>query len=161
MERLVGKFGGKKNGIWIWQVANGCDHDIPVMPREDHVSLSPEPTLESFTRYRENILKYLNELVDEIYERVRQSGYDFRTVGVKLVRSDFSIETKETSFPNFQNKRKSIASVIEGLLDRFSFFDSTTTSVTAVRKVGLKISNLVRIEKKKPPLEQKTLLDYY
>ena len=113
------------------------------------------------------ILKYLNQLVDEIYERIRRQGYEFKTVGVKLVRSDFSIETRETSFSNFQNKRESIASVIEGLLDRFSFVDSTTTTTTTitrtlptVRKVGIKVSNLVRIEKKKP-LTQKTLLDYF
>jgi DNA polymerase IV (DinB-like DNA polymerase) len=149
----------------MWRVANGRD-DEPVMPREDHISLSTEQTLDSFTGNKEMILKYLNQLVDEIYERIRRQGYEFKTVGVKLVRSDFSIETRETSFSNFQNKRESIASVIEGLLDRFSFVDSTTTTTTitrtlpTVRKVGIKVSNLVRIEKKKP-LTQKTLLDYF
>jgi DNA polymerase IV (DinB-like DNA polymerase) len=164
VQKLIEKF-GKKNGIWMWRVANGRD-DEAVMPREDHISLSTEQTLDSFTGNKETILKYLNQLVDEIYERIRQQGYEFKTVGVKLVRSDFSIETRETSFSNFQNKRESIASVIEGLLDRFSFVDSTTTTTTitrtlpTVRKVGIKVSNLVRIEKKKP-LTQKTLLDYF
>ena len=142
----------------MWHVANGRDYE-PVMPREDHVSLSTEQTLESFTGNREMILKSLNQLVDEIYERIRRQRYEFKTVGVKLVRSDFSIETRETSFSNFQNKRESIASVIEGLLDRFSFVGSTsspssssTTTITktlpTVRKVGIKVSNLIRIEKK-------------
>lgn len=162
VQKLIEKF-GKKNGIWMWRVANGRD-DEPVMPREDHISLSTEQTLDSFTGNKETILKYLNQLVDEIYERIRRQGYEFKTVGVKLVRSDFSIETRETSFSNFQNKRESISSVIEGLLDRFSFVDSTTTTITrtlpTVRKVGIKVSNLVRIEKKKP-LTQKTLLDYF
>jgi DNA polymerase IV (DinB-like DNA polymerase) len=162
VQKLIEKF-GKKNGIWMWRVANGRD-DEAVMPREDHISLSTEQTLDSFTGNKETILKYLNQLVDEIYERIRRQGYEFKTVGVKLVRSDFSIETRETSFSNFQNKRESIASVIEGLLDRFSFVDSTTTTITrtlpTVRKVGIKVSNLVRIEKKKP-LTQKTLLDYF
>jgi DNA polymerase IV (DinB-like DNA polymerase) len=142
------------------------------MPREDHVSLSTEQTLESFTGNRETILKSLNQLVDEIYERIRRQRYEFKTVGVKLVRSDFSIETRETSFSNFQNKRESIASVIEGLLDKFSFVGSTSSSpststttiitrtLPTVRKVGIKVSNLIRIEKKKPPT-QKTLLDYF
>ena len=168
VQKLIEKF-GKKNGIWMWHVANGRDYE-PVMPREDHVSLSTEQTLESFTGNRETILKSLNQLVDEIYERIRRQRYEFKTVGVKLVRSDFSIETRETSFSNFQNKRESIASVIEGLLDRFSFVGSTsspsssTTTITktlpTVRKVGIKVSNLIRIEKKKPPT-QKTLLDYF
>ena len=125
VQKLIEKF-GKKNGIWMWHVANGRDYE-PVMPREDHVSLSTEQTLESFTGNREMILKSLNQLVDEIYERIRRQRYEFKTVGVKLVRSDFSIETRETSFSNFQNKRESIASVIEGLLDRFSFVGSTSS----------------------------------
>jgi DNA polymerase IV (archaeal DinB-like DNA polymerase) len=171
VQKLIEKF-GKKNGIWMWHVANGREYD-PVMPREDHVSLSTEQTLESFTGNRETILKSLNLLVDEIYDRIRRQRYEFKTVGVKLVRSDFSIETRETSFSNFQNKRESIASVIEYLLDRFSFVGSTspspsssssTTTITktlpTVRKVGIKVSNLIRIEKKKPPT-QKTLLDYF
>jgi DNA polymerase IV (DinB-like DNA polymerase) len=172
VQKLIEKF-GKKNGIWMWHVANGRDSE-PVMPREDHVSLSTEQTLESFTGNRETILKSLNQLVDEIYERIRLQRYEFKTVGVKIVRSDFSIETRETSFSNFQNKRESIASVIEGLLGRFSFVDSTATSSSSsssssttitrtlptVRKVGIKVSNLIRIEKKKPPT-QKTLLDYF
>jgi DNA polymerase IV (archaeal DinB-like DNA polymerase) len=169
VQKLIEKF-GKKNGIWMWHVANGRDYE-PVMPREDHVSLSTEQTLESFTGNRETILKSLNQLVDEIYERIRRQRYEFKTVGVKLVRSDFSIETRETSFSNFQNKRESIASVIEGLLDKFSFVGSTSSSPSSsttiitrtlptVRKVGIKVSNLIRIEKKKPPT-QKTLLDYF
>ena len=152
---LIEKF-GKKSGIWMWQVANGLDDD-PVMPRVDHVSVSAEHTLESFTMERKTILKYLNELADEIYERLRGHGYEFRTVGIKLVRSDFSIETRETSFSNYQNNKESILSVIEGLLDKFSFGDSMPG--TTIRKVGIKVSNLIRIEKKKPP-QQKTLLDY-
>jgi DNA polymerase IV (DinB-like DNA polymerase) len=97
--------------------------------------------------------------VDEVYERVRRQGYEFRTVGVKLVRSDFSIETREISFSNSRNDRDSIALVLEGLVDRFSFNNNNNNSTIAYRKVGIKISNLVRVEKKKPA-EQKTLLDY-
>ena len=93
----------------------------------------------------------------ELYERITKQRYEFRTVGVKLVRADFSVETRDVSFPFFQNRRESIVSVIDGLLQRFSL-DRNRASLP-VRKVGLKVSNLVRIEKKKPP-EQKSLLDY-
>ena len=33
-------------------------------------------------------------MADDIYERVRRKGYEFRTVGIKLVRTNFSIETR-------------------------------------------------------------------
>ncbi|HYT45917.1 MAG TPA: hypothetical protein VEP90_26555, partial [Methylomirabilota bacterium] len=84
-------------------------------------------------------------------------GYHFKTVAVKIVRSDFSVETREISYSNFQIRKESIASVVEELLDRFSFDDCTAR----IRKVGLKVSKLIRLENKKPSgLKQKTLLDY-
>jgi DNA polymerase IV (DinB-like DNA polymerase) len=140
----------------MWQVANGRDSNF-VTPREDNISISTEQTLDRATSDKNKILEYLNGLVDEVYERVRHQ-YEFRTVGVKLVRSDFSIETREVSFSNSRNDRDSIVLVLEGLVDRFSFNNNNNTKI-AYRKVGIKISNLIKMEKKKPA-EQKTLLDY-
>src|ERR687885_852177 len=163
VQSLMDRF-GKKNGLWMWQVANGRDSDI-VSPREDNISISTEQTLDRSTNDKTKILQYLNTLVDEVYERVKRHGYMFRTVGVKLVRSDFSIETREISFSNLRNDRDSIASVLEELVDRFSLINNTSnngnnkTKLT-FRKVGIKISNLVRLEKKKNQAHQKSLLDY-
>jgi DNA polymerase IV (DinB-like DNA polymerase) len=156
VQKLAERF-GRKTGVWMWQVANGQDTNDPVIPREDNISLSNEHTLDHPTTDKEKILQYLNELVDELYERIRKQRYEFRTVGIKLVRADFSVETRDVSFPFFQNRRESIVSVIDGLLQRFSL-DRNSTSLP-IRRVGLKVSNLVRIEKKKPP-DQKSLLDY-
>ena len=39
----------------MWQVANGKDYD-PVIPREDHVSVSTEETLGSLTNDKKKIL---------------------------------------------------------------------------------------------------------
>jgi DNA polymerase IV (archaeal DinB-like DNA polymerase) len=163
VQKLIDRF-GRKHGLWMWQIANGNDADV-VVPREDNVSISSEQTLYPITNDKKNILKYLNELADEVYERANRKGYEFRTVGVKIVRSDFSIETRETSYTNYQNKQDSISSVIEDLLDKFSFSSfsphkNSTTNTFNVRKVGIKLSNLIRIEKKRPP-DQKTLLDYF
>jgi DNA polymerase IV (archaeal DinB-like DNA polymerase) len=137
VRKLVKNFGA--NGAWMWNVANGKDMD-PVVVRGDHISLSTESTLNRHTTDKVKIAKFLNELVDEIYERAQRGDYLFRTIGVKLVRADFTIETRETSFQDFQNSKESISSVINSLLDRFSYSDDQP----AVRKVGLKLSNLVR-----------------
>lgn len=154
VQKLMERFG--RNGLWMWRVANGSD-DEAVQPREEHVSLSTEHTLDEFTRDRDRILVYLRELVDEIYDRLVRRGYMFRTVGVKLVRSDFTIETREMSFTDLQAKRESISSVIEQLLGRFSLDDSAP----AVRKVGLKVTNLVSINEEAGQIKmQKTMLDY-
>jgi DNA polymerase IV (DinB-like DNA polymerase) len=89
-------------------------------------------------------------LVDEVYERVTRHGYMFRTVGVKLVRSDFSIETREISFSNLRNDRESIASVLEQLVNRFSFNEDDDNTKLATSETG----------EKENPSQQKTLLDY-
>jgi DNA polymerase IV (DinB-like DNA polymerase) len=121
-------------------MANGSE-DEPVHPREDSVSLRTEQTPGEFNKDR--ILVYANELVDELYGRLVRRGYMFRTVGVNLVRTVFSVETREVSFPGLQARRESISSVIEQSLDRFSFGDSAP----AVRKVGFRVKNLVSVHR--------------
>ena len=166
VQTLIGRF-GRKTGTWMWQVSNG-EYKDPVVPRGDHVSLSAESTLEIFSRNRYELKNFLKELVDKLYERVTNNGYQFRTVGIKLVRTDFSIETRETSYATYKRDRKSIESVIDGLLERFSLenksgIDDTTTStekILPVRKIGLKVSNLIRQDNKNFQLTRKTLLDY-
>jgi DNA polymerase IV (DinB-like DNA polymerase) len=163
VQKLIERF-GKRHGLWMWQVANGRDNEA-VIPREDNISISSEQTLYPFTRDKEKLLKYLNELAEEVYRRASRKGYEFRTVGIKIVKSDFSIETRETSYSGYQNRQESIAAVIESLLDKFSFLNpkDSTLPIDAngltVRKVGIKLSNLARIAKIRPP-EQKTLLEY-
>ncbi len=123
---LIERF-GKKIGTWMWQVANGEDND-PVIPRGNHISLSNETTLENFTLDRKMIKQSLYELIDELIERIKNNKYQFRTVGIKLVRTDFSIETREKSYSNYQTERKSIESIIEELLNKFILEDSLSSS---------------------------------
>src|ERR687898_1053089 len=173
---LIERF-GKKIGTWIWQVANGEDND-PVLPREKHLSLSNETTLEFVTNDKEIIKKSLYELIDELYERIKNNKYQFRTVGIKLMKTDFSIETQEKSYNTYQSERKSIESVMEELFNKFILMNniSTTTPNTTnpkptntkkilpIRKVGLRVSNLITIEKsnnsKDGKYKQKKILDY-
>jgi DNA polymerase IV (DinB-like DNA polymerase) len=163
VQRLIERF-GKRHGLWMWQVANGRDMEA-VIPRQDNLSISSEQTLYPFTRDKEKLLKYLNELIEEVYSRANKKGYQFRTVGIKIVKSDFSIETRELSYSSYQNKQESIAAVIESLLDKFPFLYHEeknafkNTSTLTVRKVGIKLSNLIRLAKVRPP-EQKTMLEY-
>jgi DNA polymerase IV (DinB-like DNA polymerase) len=158
-KRLADRFG--KNGYWMWKVANGLD-DEPVVQRGDHVSVSTETTLEAFTLDKQEVSRMLHELVGDIYRRAAKHGYSFRTVGVKLVRTDFAIETREITFPDYQNSQESISSVIDKLVEKFEF-----TRQPAIRKIGIKLSHLSRNSASsketvtaKPKIIQKTLLDY-
>ncbi len=152
-QKLIEQFG--KNGYWMWNVANGKDNEL-VVPREDHISLSTEYTLGNFTRDKIKVGTFLNELVDEIYQRAKKQEYLFKTIGVKIVRTDFTIESRETTFQYFQNSKEIISGVIENLVDKFAF----THDKPAIRKVGLKISHLIRETEIRKNAVQKTLLDY-
>jgi DNA polymerase IV (DinB-like DNA polymerase) len=146
-----------KNGYWMWKVASGTDDEI-VAPRTDNVSLSTENTLDTYTRDKEKIRGQIEGLVDEIYQRVRGHGYLFRTVGIKLMRTNFSVETRVTTFEEFRKDSESISSAIGKLLDKFDL----TENKPPVRKIGLLVTHLVRdeiIQRKKNA--QRSLLDYY
>jgi DNA polymerase IV (DinB-like DNA polymerase) len=154
VQKLIEQFG--KNGYWMWNVANGTEDEL-VVPREDHVSLSTEYTLDNFTRDKTKVVNFLYDLVDEIYQRAKRQEYLFKTVGVKIARTDFSIESRETSFESFQCSREIISSVIEKLVDKFAL----TYDKPAIGKLGLKISHLIEEkEMHRKYAVQKTLLDY-
>jgi DNA polymerase IV (archaeal DinB-like DNA polymerase) len=155
VQKLKERFG--KNGYWMWKVANGTDDEI-VAPRTDNVSLSTENTLATYTRDKEKIHAHLDELIGDIYQRLREHGYLFRTVGIKLVRTNFSVETRVTTFEEFRNDSESISSAIGWLLDKFELSENRPP----VRKLGLLVTHLIReeiVQKKKNA--QRSLLDYY
>jgi DNA polymerase IV (archaeal DinB-like DNA polymerase) len=155
VQKLKERFG--KNGYWMWKVANGTDDEV-VAPRTDNVSLSTENTLATYTRDKEKIHAHLDELIGDIYQRLREHGYLFRTVGIKLVRTNFSVETRVTTFEDFRNDSESISSAIGRLLNKFELSENRPP----VRKLGLLVTHLIReeiVQKKKDA--QRSLLDYY
>lgn len=168
VQKLLEKF-GKKQGLWMWQIANGTESE-PVVPRGDNLSLSSEETLLEPINDRDEILKILlHSLTDDIYNRLVRKGYVFKTVGIKLVRTNFSIETREFTFSSYQRTRDSISSILETLLDRFNFendFDDLSNTPklrkiypSYVRKLGIKVSNLSRIDVSTRSA-QKSILDF-
>jgi DNA polymerase IV (archaeal DinB-like DNA polymerase) len=174
IQKLVDKF-GKKQALWMWQIANGKENEL-VIPRENNLSLSTEETLLKPLINKNDILNILvNDMIDNIYERARRKGYEFKTVGIKLVRSNFSIETREITFPSYQMNKESISSVMGTLLNRFKFKDDDSTEENTegniqgtnnydvnsvyVRKLGIKLSNLSKIDRDKKN-SQKSIMDF-
>ena len=165
VQDLIEKF-GKKNGLWMWYIANGKDNE-PVSPREDSLSISTEKTLLQPFKDKKIILNYLvNELADDVFERVSKRGYEFKTIGIKLVRSNFVVETRETTLSDYSRSKKSIVSVMGPLLEKFHLNETNINNnspdeldAVFIRKLGIKLSNLSKLGKKKLPY-QKTLFDY-
>jgi DNA polymerase IV (DinB-like DNA polymerase) len=176
---LVQRF-GNKYGIRMWKIAKGLDEDL-VQPRGEHISLSTEYTLPAITNDQETLLAHFNALTDELFRRIQRKGYRFRTVGIKMVHADFVVETRERSYLRHQETRQSISNAIPGLLQKFysttsekqemqvvtdiiedkSSNGSTDLFVNSpVRKIGIRISNLIL--KRGSGLEdgQSSMLDY-
>ena len=179
VQKLIGIF-GKKTGTWMWQVANG-EYDDPVTPKTGYISMSNESTLEHFTFDKKIIKQLMEKLIDELLERIKNKNYKFKTVGIKLVRTDFTIETREKSFSNYQDKRKSIENAIDDLLNKVILNDTLSSSSSSlskplntkpiknipkkllpVRKIGLRVSNFTKIEDEKTiKNNQTTMMDYF
>ncbi len=175
IQKLSDKF-GKKQALWMWQIANGKENE-PVIPRENNLSLSTEETLLRPLIYKKDILNILvNDMANDIYEHVRRKGYKFKTVGIKLVRTDFSIETREITFSSYQKTKESIISVMGILLNRFSLNDddnnteeigegdihtanSYDVNSMYIRKLGIKVSNLLKIDRDGRN-SQKSIMDF-
>lgn len=188
---------GKKTGIMLWMIANGQE-ETEIKPRQDHISLSTERSLRQFTFDKELIKTILYELAQDLYDRIQKEKYEFKTVGIKLVKKDFTSETREISFAKYQNSLTEIMRIIPEVLDRFeklneindddlngqmvyvkkneindnnitnNDIDSNKKSTIEdkkieslfVRKIGLKVSNLQRIQMVKHS-SQKSIDDFF
>jgi len=179
VQTLVHRF-GNKYGIRMWKIAKGIDED-PVRPRGEHVSLSTEYTLPDFTKDQQRLIDYFDELTDELFRRIQRKGYRFRTVGIKLVHADFVVETRERSYIHYQEARQSISNAIPGLLQKFysavperqggqvpndMMENGPSNSGTElfinvpIRKIGIKISNLIPNRGSGREAGQSSILDY-
>jgi DNA polymerase IV (DinB-like DNA polymerase) len=149
----------------MWHVANGEENE-PVLPREDNLSLSTEQTLQNPTKDKGVILEYfLTEMDDDVYGRLKRRGYEFKTEGINLIKTDLTVETRETTFPTYQDNKESIVGVLEPLLEKFNLgiMDKNKgygkNDLTLIRKLGIKVSNLSKKDKEKFA-SQRTLFDY-
>jgi DNA polymerase IV (archaeal DinB-like DNA polymerase) len=179
VQTLVHRF-GNKYGIRMWKIAKGLDAD-PVRPRVEHVSLSSEFTLPNFTNDQQRLLVHLNGLTDELFARLQRKGYQFRTVGIKLVHADFVVETRERSYLRYQDTRESITSAIPALLQKFystvpqrqegqvdsdimenapSHRGTELIINVPIRKIGIKLSNLILKSGSGREEGQSSILDY-
>jgi DNA polymerase IV (archaeal DinB-like DNA polymerase) len=179
VQTLVQRF-GNKYGIRMWKIAKGLDED-PVRSRGEHISLSTEYTLADFTKDQQRLLVHFDALTDELFRRIQRKGYQFRTVGIKLVHADFVVETRERSYLRHQETKQSISNAIPGLLQRFystvperqeghvanDIMENRPSNSgpelfinVPIRKIGIKVSNLILKRGSGMEKGQSSILDY-
>lgn len=87
-----------KNGLFIWNKANGLD-DTPVMPYSEQKSISKETTFEQDTidmqRLRHTIIKIVGELSFELRHQKRLTS----CITVKIRYANFDTYTRQAKIP--------------------------------------------------------------
>lgn len=142
---LVEKFG--KNGIWMWDAANGID-ETPVQEAEEMKSISTQRTLGEDTDDWKIIHNTITPMIEEVHSRVEEEGYLYRTIGVMLTFEDFKTITRARTLQKHTASKQAIQEYTTQLLKEFE------SEPRKIRRIGVRISNLKRKEYAEPPLDQ-------
>ena len=129
--RLDERFG--ERGREIRAFARGED-TRPVTPVGRPKSLSRESAFTEATEAMDDLRERVAALATAVAERAEHEGAQYRTIGIKVVTPPFDVNTRARSLPG---PVADADLVNEVALDLLGEFDDT-----AVRKVGVRVSNL-------------------
>lgn len=130
---LISAFG--KNGISIWNKANGIDH-TPVVSYSEQKSISTESTFEEDTIDTKRLKSILIAMVEKIAFQLREQRKLTSCVTVKIRYSNFDTETKQIHLPYTSSDHIILKTVQE-------LFDRLYNRRMLIRLVGVRLSGLV------------------
>jgi DNA polymerase-4 len=130
---LLSAFG--KNGISIWNKANGID-PTPVVPYSEQKSISTESTFEEDTIDTRRLKSILIAMVEKIAFQLREQQKLTSCVTVKIRYSNFDTETKQIHLPYTSSDHIILKTVQE-------LFDRLYNRRMLIRLVGVRLSGLV------------------
>ncbi len=135
-----------KGAVWLWAVARGVE-EMPVEERGEPKSFSAEHTFDKNLDDWEIILDSLKALVDDVHWRIKDDGYLFKTVGIKIRFQDFETHTRDKTLSTYSNERGTIEGVARELFHEFRQLPKK------VRLIGVRVSHLKSIEPGQKTLE--------
>jgi DNA polymerase-4 len=130
---LVSAFG--KNGISIWNKANGID-ESPVVPYMEQKSISTECTFEEDTIDVKRLKSVLIAMVEKVAFTMREQKKLASCVTVKIRYSNFDTETKQIHIPYTSSDHVILRTVTE-------LFNKLYNRRMLIRLVGVRVSGLV------------------
>ncbi len=128
-----------KGAVWLWAVARGME-ELPVEERGEPKSFSAEHTFDKNTDDWEVIHDSLSALVDDVYWRIADEGYLFKTVGIKIRFQDFRTHTRDRTLSSYSKERGTIENVARELFHEFH------DAPKKLRLIGVRVSSLKRVE---------------
>ncbi len=141
VQRLVEVF-GRKLGTYFHNASLGID-DEPVQERGEAESLSKISTLKENTRKLEVILEEADKLCAEVYAKLVDRRLSFRSVSIFVVASDLSVHTRSKTIENPTKDMEVFTKTVRNLFAKF-----LSESDVEARRVGVKVSNLTKEERK-------------
>jgi len=132
-ELLEATFG--KNGLSIWEKANGIDRS-PVVPYTEAKSISSENTFEQDTIDVKMLEANLIAMTEQLAGKLRQKQQLTACVSVKIRYSDFDTHTVQQRIPYTSADHTLIKTVKE-------LFKKLYTRRLLIRLIGVRFSNLV------------------
>lgn len=130
---LISAFG--KNGISLWNKANGIDPS-PVVPYREQKSISTECTFDEDTIDVRKLKSILTAMVEKIAFQLRKQKKLTSCVTVKIRYSDFDTETKQIQIPYTSSDHLLLQTVSD-------LFDKLCNRRMRIRLVGVRFSGLV------------------
>jgi DNA polymerase IV (DinB-like DNA polymerase) len=122
-----------KRGPELGRRARGED-DREVEPTGRPKSLNRESAFQSATDDPEAKREKVRALAADVADRARSRGALYRTIGIKVVRPPFDVNTRERSLPGPVDEPELVEEVALDLLSEFDGDD--------VRKLGVRVSKL-------------------
>ncbi len=133
LEKMFGK-----PGTDIYEMARGKD-GRGVNTEREIKSIGSEYTFQRDTREPAKLLRTFSDIIEQVYGRLVQEGFLFRTVTVVCRFSDFTTRTKSTTLKAPAQDFRALEKTAKTLLLKFLTGDNRP-----IRLVGVRLSKLVR-----------------
>lgn len=130
---LVSAFG--KNGISLWNKANGIDNS-PVVSYSEQKSISTESTFDEDTIDVKRLKSLLIAMVEKVAFQLREQKKLTSCITVKIRYSNFDTETKQINIPYTSSDHVLLRTVVE-------LFNKLYNRRMLIRLVGVRLSGLV------------------
>ena len=127
---------GKKKGMWLKQAALGID-ESPVKERAATDQIGRMASLKHDSRNENMIFSLLEELMDDVMEKVRTRKVSFRSVTVTVIFSNFKTSTKSRTLNHTVNDREILRESARDMMNRF-----LEESKINFRRIGVRVDNL-------------------
>jgi len=145
------KFG--KYGLKTWKLVNGynTENTEEKFVKHERKSISEERTFFEGYKSWEEIWIRIDSSIDAIISRLMLKKMSFRTITLKIRLKNFETYTRAHSLTSFNTSPKHVRIVVKKLLEEFE-----DKKPEDIRLVGVKISNLRKIDD-----NQKTLTQFF